>query len=56
MIALYGKVIMALNTLEAISNFFQRQSNILFIVDQLNSLEKDPSGADGLSDARKNTI
>jgi hypothetical protein len=50
------KRIMALNTTEAISNFFGTQSNIFFLVDQMNILEVDPSGTDGLSDARKNTI
>jgi hypothetical protein len=45
--------IMALNTMDAISNFFGRQRNILFLVDQLNSLEKDPNGIDSLSDTVK---
>jgi hypothetical protein len=48
--------IMALNTTEAISSFFGRQSNILFLVDQINTLERDPSGTDDLSDERKSTI
>jgi hypothetical protein len=48
--------IMALNTRQAISNFFGRQSNIFFLIDQMNILEVDPSGTDGLNDARKNTI
>jgi hypothetical protein len=47
---------MALNTAEAISKFFGRQSNIFFLIDQMNALEIDPSEASGLSDARKSTI
>jgi hypothetical protein len=50
------KRIMALNTTEAISKFLERQSNILFLVDQVSSLEIDPSETDRLSDARKGTI
>jgi hypothetical protein len=46
---------MALNTVKAISHFFGRQSNILFIVDHLNVLERDPSG-DDLSDETKDRI
>jgi hypothetical protein len=50
------KRIIALRTTEAISNFFGTQSDIFFLIDQINILEVDPSGTDGLSDARKNTI
>lgn len=48
--------ITALNTMKSISNFFGRQSNVLFIVDQLNSLEKDANKdpfKDTLSDEMK---
>jgi hypothetical protein len=48
--------IKALDTMEAIAEFFREQSNILFLVDQVNILEKDPSGTDGLSDDRKSVI
>ena len=48
--------IMALDTTEAIAKFFGEKSNILFLVDQVNILEKDPSGMDGLSDERKGAI
>jgi hypothetical protein len=48
--------IVALNTKQAISKFFGRQSNILFLVDQMNALEKNPSGNDGLSDRKKDMI
>lgn len=48
--------IMALNTMKAISDFFAKRSNILFIIDHLNILEMDPSGADPLSDGTKNEI
>jgi hypothetical protein len=48
--------IMALNTTEAIAKFFREYSNILFIVDQVNVLERDPNGTDDLSDERKNEI
>jgi hypothetical protein len=48
--------IKALDDMEAIAKFFKEQSNILFLVDQVNILEKDPSGTDGLSDDRKSEI
>jgi hypothetical protein len=50
------KEIIALNTTEAISKFFGRQLNIFFLVDQMNALERDPSGTDGLSDERKRMV
>jgi hypothetical protein len=46
--------IMALNAMDAISEFFKEQSNILFIIDQVNIL--DPGGTDDLSDERKSKI
>jgi hypothetical protein len=48
--------IMALDTMEAIAKFFKEQSNILFIADQMNILERDPSETDWLSNERKNKI
>jgi hypothetical protein len=48
--------IMALDTEEAIVEFFEKQSNLLFIIDQLNVLETDPDGRDGLSNDTRNKI
>jgi hypothetical protein len=46
-------MIMALDTMEAISSFFGWQSNILFLVDQVNSLEMDLRERDYLSNETK---
>ena len=50
--------LLALDTTEAISQFFGAQSStkIIFLIDQMNALEMDPSGIDGLNDATKTTI
>jgi hypothetical protein len=48
--------IMALNTMKEISDFFRSLSNIFFLIDQVNALEKDPSGTDGVGDNEKNEI
>lgn len=48
--------ILALDTMEAISKFFESQSNILFLIDQVDSLDRDLSEMDCLSNERKNRI
>jgi hypothetical protein len=48
--------IMALDTMKAMAKFFKERSNILFILDHVNILERDPSGIDPLSDKSKDEI